>query len=76
MNQKLLRGARATGQGGETSSACVAAILVDFFLPDSQGIETFDRLLRAAPHIRERYLRYNNRGKPARRRSYCCLMNR
>jgi len=28
-----------------------AAIVVDLFLPDSQGIETFDKLYRAAPHI-------------------------
>ena len=29
----------------------VAAVLVDLFLPDSTGIETFDRLFRAAPQI-------------------------
>jgi diguanylate cyclase (GGDEF)-like protein/PAS domain S-box-containing protein len=31
--------------------AGVAAIMVDLFLPDSQGIETFDRLFKAAPMI-------------------------
>ena len=31
--------------------AGVAAILVDLFLPDSSGIETFDRLFKAAPKI-------------------------
>ena len=36
----------------ETTSGCIVAILVDLFLPDSQGIETFDRLFRAAPHVR------------------------
>ena len=35
----------------EAQSGCIAAVLVDLFLPDSQGIETFDRLFRAAPHI-------------------------
>src|ERR1700682_6385603 len=29
----------------------VAAVLVDLFLPDSTGIETFDRLFQAAPQI-------------------------
>ncbi|HEX4071610.1 MAG TPA: diguanylate cyclase, partial [Planctomycetaceae bacterium] len=29
----------------------VSAILLDLFLPDSQGLETLDRLLQAAPHI-------------------------
>jgi diguanylate cyclase (GGDEF)-like protein/PAS domain S-box-containing protein len=29
----------------------VAAVLVDLFLPDSDGIETFDRLFAAAPQI-------------------------
>ena len=29
----------------------IAAVLVDLFLPDSQGIETFNRMFRAAPHV-------------------------
>ena len=33
-------------QGGED----FAAIIVDLFLPDSRGIETFDKLFRASPH--------------------------
>src|SRR6185312_1085415 len=38
-----LAGERAQGTAG------FAAILVDLFLPDSQGIETFERLFNAAP---------------------------
>jgi diguanylate cyclase (GGDEF)-like protein/PAS domain S-box-containing protein len=29
----------------------ISAVVVDLFLPDSQGIETFDALLRAAPDV-------------------------
>src|SRR5579864_9037698 len=29
----------------------IAAVLVDLFLADSRGIETFKRLFRAAPHV-------------------------
>jgi diguanylate cyclase (GGDEF)-like protein/PAS domain S-box-containing protein len=29
----------------------IAAVVVDLSLPDSQGIETFDTLLRASPHV-------------------------
>src|ERR1700732_4478631 len=29
----------------------IAAVVVDLFLPDSQGIETFDALLHASPHV-------------------------
>jgi diguanylate cyclase (GGDEF)-like protein/PAS domain S-box-containing protein len=29
----------------------IAAIIVDLFLPDSSGIETFDQLFQATPHI-------------------------
>ena len=38
---------RLGNQGGEQ----IAAIVVDLFLPDSQGIETFDTLLCASPHV-------------------------
>jgi diguanylate cyclase (GGDEF)-like protein/PAS domain S-box-containing protein len=36
--------------GGHGPDA-IAAVLVDLFLPDSRGIETFDRLFRLAPQI-------------------------
>jgi diguanylate cyclase (GGDEF)-like protein/PAS domain S-box-containing protein len=39
------------GSGQQHRSNGIAAVLVDLFLPDSQGIETFDRLFRAAPQI-------------------------
>src|SRR5271170_94096 len=32
-------------------SAAISVVLLDLFLPDSVGVETFDRLLRAAPRI-------------------------
>jgi diguanylate cyclase (GGDEF)-like protein/PAS domain S-box-containing protein len=35
----------------ERGRANIVAILVDLFLPDSQGIETFDKVFLAAPHI-------------------------
>ena len=38
---------RLGNPGGEE----IAAVVVDLFLPDSQGIETFDTLLRASPHV-------------------------
>jgi len=38
---------RLGSQGGEQ----IAAVVVDLFLPDSQGIETFEQLLRASPHV-------------------------
>ena len=34
-----------------TSPNSIAAVLVDLFLADSRGIETFERLFRLAPHI-------------------------
>ena len=38
---------RLGSQGGEQ----IAAVVADLFLPDSQGLETLDTLLRASPHI-------------------------
>ena len=38
---------RLGNQGGEQ----IAAIVLDLFLPDSQGIETFDTLFCASPHV-------------------------
>jgi diguanylate cyclase (GGDEF)-like protein/PAS domain S-box-containing protein len=32
-------------------SGGIGVVLLDLFLPDSQGIETFNRLFRAAPHV-------------------------
>ena len=36
--------------GSETGEQ-IAAIVVDLYLPDSQGIDTFDSLLRASPYV-------------------------
>jgi diguanylate cyclase (GGDEF)-like protein/PAS domain S-box-containing protein len=38
---------RLGSQGGEQ----IAAVVVDLFLSDSEGIETFDTLLNASPHV-------------------------
>jgi diguanylate cyclase (GGDEF)-like protein/PAS domain S-box-containing protein len=46
-NEGLERLAREGNQRADR----IAAILVDLFLPDSHGIETFDRLFHAAPQI-------------------------
>jgi diguanylate cyclase (GGDEF)-like protein/PAS domain S-box-containing protein len=39
------------GKQEKPGTAGIAAVLVDLFLPDSLGMETFDRLFRAAPQI-------------------------
>jgi diguanylate cyclase (GGDEF)-like protein/PAS domain S-box-containing protein len=39
------------GKREEQGSRVISAVLVDLFLVDSQGIETFDRLSRVAPRI-------------------------
>jgi diguanylate cyclase (GGDEF)-like protein/PAS domain S-box-containing protein len=41
----------AAGPPQKQNTLGIAAILVDLFLTDSQGIETFDQLFRAAPKI-------------------------
>jgi DNA-binding NarL/FixJ family response regulator len=41
----------ATKRLGNPGGEEIAAVLVDLSLPDSQGIETFDTLLRASPHV-------------------------
>ncbi len=35
---------------GDQREEQIAAVVVDLFLPDSEGIETFDQLLRASPY--------------------------
>jgi diguanylate cyclase (GGDEF)-like protein/PAS domain S-box-containing protein len=39
------------GKQGKQGTDGIGAVLVDLFLPDSHGIETFDRLFRATPQI-------------------------
>ncbi len=41
----------AAGMQKARRADAIAAVLVDLCLPDSHGIETFDRLFSAAPHI-------------------------
>src|ERR1700736_633683 len=44
-------GVQRLASEGKLRTARIAAVLVDLFLPDSQGIETFDRLFSTAPQI-------------------------
>src|SRR5580700_9261976 len=46
-----VEGLRRLATEGNQRGDRIAAILVDLFLPDSHGIETFDKLYRAAPQI-------------------------
>src|SRR5580700_3695874 len=39
------------GKQNRSRTAGIAGVLTDLFLPDSDGIETFDQLFRAAPQI-------------------------
>ena len=41
----------SAGKQMKHGSTGIAAVLVDLVLPDSRGIETLDRLMRAAPQI-------------------------
>src|SRR5882724_2883652 len=47
----VTRCAAASSRLGSLQKDTIAAIVVDLFLPDSQGIETFDRLRGASAHV-------------------------
>jgi DNA-binding NarL/FixJ family response regulator len=49
-SEGLERLAREAKQETQRTDA-IAAVLIDLFLPDSHGIDTFDRLFRTAPQI-------------------------
>ena len=50
MGQSCSEGLENADEGRRSKERTrIAAVLVDLFLPDSHGIETFDRLFRAAP---------------------------
>jgi DNA-binding NarL/FixJ family response regulator len=47
----VCRCADASSRLGSPGGEEIAAVVVDLSLPDSQGIHTFDALLRASPHV-------------------------
>jgi diguanylate cyclase (GGDEF)-like protein/PAS domain S-box-containing protein len=47
----VCRCAHARSRLGSPGGGEIAAVVVDLSLPDSQGIHTFDTLLRASPHV-------------------------
>jgi diguanylate cyclase (GGDEF)-like protein/PAS domain S-box-containing protein len=50
--RRCAEGMKRLGEEGQPGGQpAIAAVFVDLFLPDSRGIETFDRLFRLAPHI-------------------------
>jgi diguanylate cyclase (GGDEF)-like protein/PAS domain S-box-containing protein len=50
-SEGLERLAAEGAQQRQKHAGAIAAVLVDLYLPDSHGIETFDRLFSAAAHI-------------------------
>jgi DNA-binding response OmpR family regulator len=49
--RRCSEGVERLAQEGKREEQGVSAVLVDLFLADSQGIETFDQLFRVAPRI-------------------------